>query len=332
MFSVFLWADCSKLSYNGSRTPLEKGYFMSTQKSVWLCALAVLLSMLIFQGCEKRAADKQAGTEQVKALAEQVKKVAEQVREFPELSKRLAELDEKLAELDNKVSVQAKQLSRQGQTGSRLDKMEAEVETLKSGGVNYDTSAMQKTIEEQVRLNVRKAEPARLGVVSIQRAFLECKRNAKYMERAEAEQRSLEAELNKLRKEIEAAEAGLRTLKAGSPDRLSQVKELLDKRAEYETQQKFFKFQIELKDQQWSEQLYRDILRRTGEVAKEKGLDLVLEMSEPSFPAGSAEELRLTIRTHKLLYGGVCQDITEEVMARLDVEEKDKEKGAGAAQ
>ena len=326
---------------------------MSTQKSFWLCALAVMLSMLIFQGCEKRVVGKQAATEEVKALAEevkalaeevkalaeevkaiaeQIKKVAEQVREFPEVSKRLGELDEKLAELDNKVSAQAKQFSRQGQTGDRLDEIEAELERLKSSGVNYDTALMQKTIEEQVRLNVRKAESLRIGVVSIQRVFLDCKRNAEYMERAQAEQNRLEAELTKLRKEIEAGQAGIRTLRAGSPDRLRQVKELLDKRGEYEAQKEYYKLQIELKDQQWSEQLYKDILRRTDEVAKEKGLDLVLEMTEPSFPAGSAEELRLTIRTHKLLYGGVCQDITDEVMARLDVEDKDKEKGAGEAQ
>lgn len=305
---------------------------MNTQKSVWVCASAVLLSMLIFQGCEKRAPAKQAGTEQVKALVEQINKLAEQVREFAELSKRLAELDEKLVELDNKVSVQAKQFSQQGQTGVRLDEIEAELERLKSGGVNYDTALMQKTIEEQVRLNVRKAESPRIGVVSIQRVFLDCKRNAEYMERAQAEQNRLEAELTKLRKEIEAGQAGLRTLRAGSGDRLRQVKELLNNRGKYEAQKEFYKLQIELKDQQWSEQLYKDILQRTGEIAKEKGLDLVLEMSEPSFPAGSAEELRLTIRTHKLLYGGVCQDITDEVMARLDAEDKDKEKGAGAAQ
>jgi len=96
------------------------------------------------------------------------------------------------------------------------------------------------------------------------------------------------------------------------------LKELLEKQAKFEAQQQFYKQQIELKDKRWTEQLYKDILRETCEVAKQKGLDLVLERDEPELPALSAFDLMTIIRTHKLLYSGGCLDITEEVMGRID--------------
>ena len=160
----------------------------------------------------------------------------------------------------------------------------------------------------------------RIGVVSIRKIFLDCKRNAKYREESVAEQDRAIAELEKLSKEIEAEEAGLKALKAGSSDHLSSMKEILEKRAKFKAAQEFHERQIALKDRQWTEELYKDILRETSEVAEQKGLDMVFEKDEIELPALSANELMLTIRTHKLLYSGGCLDITDEVMARLDGE------------
>jgi len=159
-----------------------------------------------------------------------------------------------------------------------------------------------------------------IGVVSIRKIFQDCKRNDKYVEEATAEQDKVVAELEKLSKELEAEKAGLKTLKAGSSDHLALIKEILTKQASLQAQQEFHKQQIALKDQKWTEQLYKDILRETSEVAEQKGLDLVFEKDEIELPASSANDLMLTIRTHKLLYSGGCLDITDEVMARLDAD------------
>ena len=161
---------------------------------------------------------------------------------------------------------------------------------------------------------------SKIGVVSIRKIFGDCKRNVKYREEAVAEQNRVIAELERLAKEVEAGRAGLRTLKEGSSDHLALVKELLTKQANLQAQQEFHKQQMELKDQRWTEELYKDILRVTSKVAEQKGLDLVFEKDEIELPAVSANELMLTIRTHKLLYSGGCLDITDEVMARVDAE------------
>ena len=77
----------------------------------------------------------------------------------------------------------------------------------------------------------------------------------------------------------------------------------------------FSTFSVRAKSDQ---DVYKDILRITGEVAVEKGLDLVFESSEPDLSELSANELELVMGTHKLLYGGGCLDISDEVMTRAD--------------
>jgi hypothetical protein len=76
-----------------------------------------------------------------------------------------------------------------------------------------------------------------------------------------------------------------------------------------------------VKDQRWTEQLYQEILKMTGEMAQQKGLELVLDVDEPEFPAASADELMMTLSTNKALYSGGCVNLTDEIVTRLDAQE-----------
>ena len=177
--------------------------------------------------------------------------------------------------------------------------------------IGYERSLAIST-SESGKINLK------VGTVSVLRILKDCKGNAKFKEEATIEQNKMVAELDKLKAEFEAEEAGLRTLKNGSNDYMTQVKEILTKRANYQAQQEFYKRQIELKEQRWAEDTYKNILRITAEVAKQKGLDLVLEMDEPELPAPNYNGLMTILSTHKVLYSTGCPDITEEVMTRLD--------------
>ena len=167
-----------------------------------------------------------------------------------------------------------------------------------------------------------KTDPSslKIGIVNVKKIFQDSKKHAGYMEQAMAERQKIEAQLDKLAKEIEADKAGIKTVKEDSSEYMEMVKEILENQAKLQAQQEFYKRQVEIKDQRWTEQFYADILRATGEVAKEKGLDLVFENGEPELPATSAEGLMMAIRTHKLLYTGGCIDISGDVIARLDAE------------
>lgn len=161
----------------------------------------------------------------------------------------------------------------------------------------------------------------KIGIVSIERIFRNCKRTVKYRQEVAAERRRIEAELEKLSKEIEAQEAGLETLKPGSSDYLAQMKEILQKRSRLRVDTEFHNREMALKEQRTTEKLYEDILRETKGIAGEKGLDLVFEVSEPVLPSSSPTALEMTMATHKLLYSAGCVDITDEAVSRLDAAE-----------
>jgi Skp family chaperone for outer membrane proteins len=99
---------------------------------------------------------------------------------------------------------------------------------------------------------------------------------------------------------------------------MDRAKALFEKQANYQARNEFYKQQMELKDQLWTRELYQDVIRITGDIAKEKGLDLVFKEDEIDFSEPDVSELGLALRTQKLLYSGGCLDITDEVKARLD--------------
>jgi len=160
-----------------------------------------------------------------------------------------------------------------------------------------------------------------IGIVDVRRALRDCKATEKYKERTNAENSKMEAEEEQLTREIQALAAGLRALKPGSSDHLSQYKEYLQKQISLKTMQEFNPQQKMLKHQQWTQPLYQEILSITKTLAAEKGLALVVESDEPEFPIQRYEDLVMTLNTHKVLYSNGCVDLTNDVIAELDKEE-----------
>lgn len=174
--------------------------------------------------------------------------------------------------------------------------------------IGYDCSRAEPKAEDRLKV----------GVVSVRTIFRECKRNINYRQQAMTEYSKAIAELEKLSKELEADEAGLKTLKQGSSDYLKQYKQMLEKQANLNAQREYHKQQRILNEQQNTEELYKEILQITKELAQQKNLDLVLENYVPQFPMDSAEELVTALNTNKVLYSAGCLDLTNEVIARLD--------------
>ena len=285
---------------------------MNIKKTTWPFVLVVILlvalsSGFIFKNWGKKAKD----PNQTEAAAIQDEKLAAQ-------DEKIAELNRKIAEQAKLLAAQDKRFAELADITNRLDKIQADLNTRKVDINDSDMSLIQEMIEKQVKLNVRKGNMPKVGVVSIRKILETSEKQAKYMKEATAEHNTVIAKLEKLSKEIYAGEAGLKTLKIGSSDYLAQLEKIWEKKGILQSQEDFYKQQIEFKDKQWHGQLYKEILQITNEVAKEKGLDFVFEMSEPELPALSSKELAMTIRMHKLLYSEGCVDITDDVIAQLD--------------
>ena len=163
------------------------------------------------------------------------------------------------------------------------------------------------------------ATPAlgKVGVVSIRTVFNTSKRHERYRAQVLQAQSRARAQVEDMAKDIEAEEAGLKALKEGTADYMKELQTILKKRADLDGQREYLKQQRSLEDKNWMEALYQETLRIVQAVAKEKGLSLVFERTEPEFPV-SSEELMMTFSTHKVLYAEGCVDLTQEVTARLD--------------
>jgi Skp family chaperone for outer membrane proteins len=159
---------------------------------------------------------------------------------------------------------------------------------------------------------------SKIGIVSMRNVFRDCKVNASYREEALAEQAKKNAELDVLEKEIAAQEAGVKALRPGTGDYMKQYEDLLNKQARFEAAKQFVSQQRALKDRRWTEDLYKEVLRITKELAKQKGLTVVLEADEPNFPMPSADELMMALQTHKVLYSDGCMDLTAEVVTEMN--------------
>ncbi len=159
---------------------------------------------------------------------------------------------------------------------------------------------------------------SKIGTVSIRDIFRDCKANASYRDKALVEQNAKNVEMDALQKKIAADEAGLRALKAGSSDYMKQYEALINEQAQYEAKKQYISQARVLEDRRWTEVLYKEVLRITKELAKAKGLNMVLEVDEPVFPMTNTDELMMALQTHKVLYSAGCVDLTAEVVVEMD--------------
>ncbi len=159
---------------------------------------------------------------------------------------------------------------------------------------------------------------SKIGVVSVSRALRDCKATADYREKTTAENDKMTLEETRLNREVQSLTGEIRALRRGSDDYLARYKELLQKQAELKVLEEFNNQQSGLRDRNWTELLYKEILTVVNDIAKKKGLEMVLERTEPTFPTATADQLMMTLSTHKVLYDAGCVDITDDVIAELN--------------
>lgn len=161
---------------------------------------------------------------------------------------------------------------------------------------------------------------AKIGIVSIAKIFNNSKRSVAHKREISAEQNKKSEELEKLSGQLKSEEAILLALKQDSSDYLAQREKCINIRVSLEAKQTINKEQTILKQYKWRKKFYQDILLITSDLAKQKGLEVVLEKDEIEVSVLGVNELNQTMITHKVLYSGGCVNITDEVMAQLDKE------------
>ena len=172
---------------------------------------------------------------------------------------------------------------------------------------------------EYLQAQPRVAGPGmKIGIVSVGRALRNCQATLKFREKVLAENEKMAADEERLVQEGKALADSLKALKPNSSDYNERLQEMVQKQSQLKALQEVNPRRRILKEMQWTQNLYREILRITKSLAAAKGLNLVLGADEPEFPFTRYEELIMTLGTHKVLYNEGCVDLTNEVIAELD--------------
>ena len=167
--------------------------------------------------------------------------------------------------------------------------------------------------------NGKEIAPALIGVVGVDDILQKSTRHVQWQHRMEAQSQKNQAELQKIVKEIEMIRADMDTRKQGSDDYLKLARKGIEKQATLEATQKYYEQETALKIQQWTSGLYQDIIRSVEKVAQARGLDLVLAKEDLTIPTVNVRELMTLIRTSKVLFNADELDITDEVLAAVDL-------------
>lgn len=169
--------------------------------------------------------------------------------------------------------------------------------------------------------DVAKSKPksaSSIGVMSIKKIFDESQRYVKYKEDMTAEQQKIFAEIEKAKAEYDAGVAGLKTIKTGTDEYMERMKELVAKKANLTAQQEYYSTQMSMKERAWILNLYNEVIVIAKEIAREKGLDLVLENSEIELENVPDEMLVMNMLLRSTIHAEGCIDITAEIISRLD--------------
>lgn len=162
------------------------------------------------------------------------------------------------------------------------------------------------------------AAPAKIGVVNVNQVLDNSAKHKKWQEKMKTEQEAKKAEFTKIKDELNALEANLKVRSAGSEDALRIQGELVEKKALLDAKEEFYRSKVETEMQQWTESLYQKMLVVVENVAKAKGLDMVIANESLDLPAPNLRDFLLTVKTKKLLYCNQRYDLTAEVLAAFD--------------
>lgn len=145
---------------------------------------------------------------------------------------------------------------------------------------------------------------------------------AKRGEAAEAESQARKAKINQLRE-------GLSMLEAGTPAYQKQLNQLDDLIAEYDAWVKKQSRQAG-RIQEWGMRaVYEDIRQAIADVARAKGAHIVMSYENDPPKAKDLQELMLRIQSTEVLFNDGTNDITEDVLKRLNAQYA-KEAAGGA--
>ncbi|MBL7215248.1 MAG: OmpH family outer membrane protein [Phycisphaerae bacterium] len=162
------------------------------------------------------------------------------------------------------------------------------------------------------------AAPAKIAVVDVTKVIKNCQKFKTWQEEKQKEVQQIEAVFKTMQDELAALNENLKIRTPGSEDHRKLAKEFIEKKTTLQAKDAAYKEIWESEKEQWTEQLYQELLSVIDTVATKKGFDIIIANEELNLKDPMRPDIMQTIVTKKLLYHNSKYDITEEILAALD--------------
>jgi Skp family chaperone for outer membrane proteins len=178
-------------------------------------------------------------------------------------------------------------------------------------------------------------EGTKVAVCNPARCFSEMQETKDLKQKIENQQKQLKGEIDARQQKVKDLQAQRDLLKPDSPQFVEADKTFMKEAIEFDTWGKITQAQMQGEQKQQMKALYDKIVAATDEVAKAKGIDLVLTDQRPDLPENLAainvDQLRAILNQRNILSMNEKKvDISQDVVAALDAKYKSSG-GASAA-
>ena len=166
----------------------------------------------------------------------------------------------------------------------------------------------------------QETQPLRIAVVNVGKVLSECRENLNRESESEARSRKIQAELKRLRDEVDAIAQELQNaVKPGSDEHKKLFLDWFNKRALEDAYEKGQAEVIAAESQAWLENLYNTALNEIQRVASQKQISLVIYKDEIDSRPKKLADMYQIIRNRKVLYSSPSLDISADVIKQMDL-------------
>lgn len=161
-----------------------------------------------------------------------------------------------------------------------------------------------------------------IGLVDMVKVFNDCEQWKAINAGLTKKRQTQDQEVEKMKEEIAAKTKQLDAYHPDSPDWVKGTEELLRLQTKAEVWARLEKVRVEAQKKRWVEKNYADVTKAIADIAKKRGLVLVLTKEEIEPNTEDSGRLFAQIINRKVVYGDKRLDMTEDVLKRLNEEFK----------
>lgn len=160
--------------------------------------------------------------------------------------------------------------------------------------------------------------PAKVAVCDLGELFAKYQRSKDMIDKLEKDRQAFVAEGQKRVAQLEDLGQQIEGYVEGKPEHAKLFEKIQRASIELEVWKKMQQSRILAKHLAMTKTLHQQITVAVSEVAKERGLDLVIQFDPKKVEASNAQELVMKIRSREVLYSDPNMDITAAVLQKLD--------------